>query len=723
MKKREVTVPKIAGQCRNPALYECLKDMVKRTSDEMSKVGVDITSTTDGLTIEDVQKIIFENILMTDDGDRVASLIAYLTVEDENGTVSVKAKKISTDINGMAVVDMGNNEAFISNVGLRVLHGFASDYVTPIIFYSPTLSNPSITYNEGTRTLTLTRPVLEFDFAPYFYWYRGQPIEVNSDKSLAHTNATGSYFYTMDSTTGNLIVSTTAWNILTDIPVAYVYYNATTGKGICLHELHGKDRNLSLHEYAHTTFGTQALTGFAISGYTLNTSTDAGVTYAIASGTVVDEDIRILTDAVADGGPYVILERSGASGDWTYSSANTLPFIKGTTYPVYNKITTGSWGRTELSGAGSGEWCNYWVFATTHVDSTKRVFIVMSQNVYTSLSAAQAEGVITLDWGTIPFTEIAPLYRITLHARSSYGGTAKCRIEDVQRLVGSRSSLGTIAAVTVHNSLSGRSDPDTHPASAITNTPAGAIAATTVQAALNELDTEKLANSMSTARLLGRTTAGAGAVEEISVGSGLTLSAGVLDVASSGGKVLRAQEYTSGTTTFTTASGVTEVWVTGCGAGGGCGGEETDTAHGGVGGGGGGESVYRKKLTVTASTGYTVTIGAGGTAGTSSATAGSVTAGSAGGATSFGALLTLAGGAGSAAVTGTSTGIGAAAGGPGGTSGANGFPPITGASGTTAVNGAPGVSFPGGWGTGGYHGASSGMRAGRSGYLLVEWNE
>jgi len=53
-------------------------------------------------------------------------------------------------------------------------------------------------------------------------------------------------------------------------------------------------------------------------------------------------------------------------------------------------------------------------------------------------------------------------------------------------------------------------------ASDVTNTPAGDIAATNVQAAINELDTEKLADNVSaTDRVLGRSTAGAGAVEEI----------------------------------------------------------------------------------------------------------------------------------------------------------------------------------------------------------------
>lgn len=42
--------------------------------------------------------------------------------------------------------------------------------------------------------------------------------------------------------------------------------------------------------------------------------------------------------------------------------------------------------------------------------------------------------------------------------------------------------------ITVHNDLTNRSDADTHPASAITNTPSGAIVATTAQAAIDDLE-------------------------------------------------------------------------------------------------------------------------------------------------------------------------------------------------------------------------------------------
>lgn len=61
----------------------------------------------------------------------------------------------------------------------------------------------------------------------------------------------------------------------------------------------------------------------------------------------------------------------------------------------------------------------------------------------------------------------------------------------VDTVYGKEYVIAAGSSPTVHNSLPGRSDADTHPASSITNTPAGNIAATTVQAALNELDSEK----------------------------------------------------------------------------------------------------------------------------------------------------------------------------------------------------------------------------------------
>jgi hypothetical protein len=54
--------------------------------------------------------------------------------------------------------------------------------------------------------------------------------------------------------------------------------------------------------------------------------------------------------------------------------------------------------------------------------------------------------------------------------------------------------------ITHHQGLDGLQDPNAHPATAVSNAPAGTIAATTVQAAIDELDTEKLAKAIGTTK-------------------------------------------------------------------------------------------------------------------------------------------------------------------------------------------------------------------------------
>ena len=82
----------------------------------------------------------------------------------------------------------------------------------------------------------------------------------------------------------------------------------------------------------------------------------------------------------------------------------------------------------------------------------------------------------------------------------------------VDTVYGHEYVIASGSSPTVHNALPGRSDADAHPASAIANTPAGNIAATTVQAAINELDSEKepsLGNPSADGHVLSSTVSGA----------------------------------------------------------------------------------------------------------------------------------------------------------------------------------------------------------------------
>lgn len=181
--------------------------------------------------------------------------------------------------------------------------------------------------------------------------------------------------------------------------------------------------------------------------------------------------------------------------------------------------------------------------------------------------------------------------------------------------------------------------------------------------------------------------------------------------------------------TFTVPSWVSTVYVSGCGGGGG--GGAYASAGSGAGGGGGGASCLKRAVTVTSGAAITVTIGTGGAGG-----AVINTAGTAGGSTSFGALLTLGGGGGGIPAGGGGAG-GAASGGsggpaPGGTAGeqynkSTGV--ASGGSGGGCIYGSGGVgggsastSLPGiGMGAGGGGGAAGIGASGTAGFLIVEW--
>jgi hypothetical protein len=96
-------------------------------------------------------------------------------------------------------------------------------------------------------------------------------------------------------------------------------------------------------------------------------------------------------------------------------------------------------------------------------------------------------------------------------------GTTKFLREDGTWQPGSGGSGGD------HPSLTGRSDAAQHPASSVTNTPAGYLAATDVQAALNEHDSEKLARS-GVQDMLGDLDMGANAIGDV---KNLTFTGGV----------------------------------------------------------------------------------------------------------------------------------------------------------------------------------------------------
>lgn len=202
-------------------------------------------------------------------------------------------------------------------------------------------------------------------------------------------------------------------------------------------------------------------------------------------------------------------------------------------------------------------------------------------------------------------------------------------------LVELRMTASDLASSIAHPSLAAGA----HAASAISVTPAGAIASTTVQAALQELDTEVNAALNGKASLGANTFTGAQTLPGNAINP---LEAMPLQQAT--GRLLAVRVFTIANTgqTYAPTAGTTSVVVQAVGGGGAGGGTPaTGTGQTALSNGGSPGSYGASRYT-TGFSGVLLTIGAGGTP---------VTGGNGGngGTTSFGALLSCPGGEGSGA--------------------------------------------------------------------------
>lgn len=319
-------------------------------------------------------------------------------------------------------------------------------------------------YSNSTRRITLTPTGASFDV-----WINGTKHTFTGAQTLPqHSAASGVYFYYLDEN-GVFQASTAFFELLKVAPVAVVIWNSAKGEGRWIHELHTTRMSARTHALLHSSKGTvpEKNNGFAMSGYTLNTDTPSAVSFGVAGGILWDEDIEHQIPSLADGGPYEIWYRTGASGAWTWDSVSTLPYKYGATYFTVNQIVTGAWAQVEINTGGVATWGNLFVLATPNNGGVP-IICVQGQNIYTDAASAKAESWDAMDKGSIPFPEYFALYRVTYKASVAYTGvTGRVRIEAVTTV--SSGGESGLSGATVHNSLGGRDAIDAHPALSITD--------------------------------------------------------------------------------------------------------------------------------------------------------------------------------------------------------------------------------------------------------------
>jgi hypothetical protein len=344
----------------------------------------------------------------------------------------------------------------------------------------------TLSFDPGTRTVTITPTG-----ASWAYWWKGQRVVVSTPKSVTFADTQGTWYVYFENATPTLIASQTPWDISSTVQIAAVLWDSTDDKGVLVEERHGVSMDWATHLNLHSTQGTKVVSGFAMTGYTLNSDTDADISPDIASGVLADEDLRTTVAALVAGtNAYRVYHRRGAAGDWTYTQAS-VPFLNTAAgYVNYNQFTGGVWQQTQLA---ANQYVNMWLIAIPAAVNGEGFGWVMGQKVHASLASAIQESINEVQFGTIPFTEMAALYQVTFRTSNGYASTGKARIESVIKIVGSLVTIAQSGGAAWHPSLGGLAEPSQHPSSSISVDSAafsGSLSAAddTVQKALATLD-------------------------------------------------------------------------------------------------------------------------------------------------------------------------------------------------------------------------------------------
>ena len=349
-------------------------------------------------------------------------------------------------------------------------------------------ANVGIAYDSTTQAVTVSGANWKV------YWRGKEVLEIPTGVvPVAHDNVLDhTYFLYWDGTGINngFNWTTDAFPGFDKVLIAYVYYY--TGNIFCNRECHGL-MDWRAHQEFHENVGIYLFSGGQLTAgtYVLNptagTHTTAQNTYGTEIAVIKDEDLPTSIPAWIEG-TYTTAYRLGVSGDWVFSTVATVPyhFNGGTNFIQYNQLTGGAWQLTDVTENNYYNTFIFYVPTTSDVGSQKyRAIVVADQGISTTLAGALARTTLNLDVGNLKniLVESMPYIRITWLKNSSGAGAypagvvGRCAIVNITYNSGSSKSLILASGLTPgdHSSLSGRTDLNSHPISAIDSATLGSV--------------------------------------------------------------------------------------------------------------------------------------------------------------------------------------------------------------------------------------------------------
>jgi len=321
----------------------------------------------------------------------------------------------------------------------------------------------SISFNSGTSVFTLSGLT-----SSWSYYRAGIKYTISGSKTITLPTTTGTYYVTINNTTGTLESGTTAWTLEdAALPVVTIRYNsAYTPTYFMAEERHTIAIDRRIHKYLHQTRGTQYISGGQLDGPAVRNQTDAGNVFGVSATTIADEDLFLNLDALT--------KPNGTTLTYNlfYRTSPTTWGWKPTEVPLkYNGANYMEWDNNGVMTSGtSGNWYNtYLLFSDQNL--TGRYSIVMGRGEFNSLAAAQNENPLYFDWTGIPIAESVLAYQFNWRTSNTYTSKGKCRLDvaPIKINISTTTTVGS-GAGTDHNTLAGLQGGTTNEFYHITNT-------------------------------------------------------------------------------------------------------------------------------------------------------------------------------------------------------------------------------------------------------------
>lgn len=333
------------------------------------------------------------------------------------------------------------------------------------------ISNIALSSDGGTPpTLTLTYT------GTCYYWSDGVRYSVSGSDNTQIADTSGTHIIYYDGASLTSVANPTHTQIDTIIEdkaicmIVYWNTNSDTTPMLC-NELHGVVMSGATHHYLHDTQGSKWDSGGAISGYTVSTPTDAGISFELTDIEFYDEDIKVeITSSATPANQYeqaLTAAHSGGLGasipvlyhdavdqTWVEQAASDVPYLVGGTPRIQYMDADNSFALTEI---GNGQYCNYWVMACN--DWQYPVKMVPGTEVYATKADSITNAPTEIsELGNLPGPEFIILYRILLHDNA--GGSTDAEIIDITDYRAQTLQGVASGAATDHGGLTGLGDDD-----------------------------------------------------------------------------------------------------------------------------------------------------------------------------------------------------------------------------------------------------------------------